>query len=158
MIEAGDENEGNNFTVDWEGPDDPSDPKKSGLPMRLHRAPGVKLTNHPLQLDIPQEMGRDRLGIRLHFPEPRLIRHDRTSRTRDRSGVSYSKLRRDCPDSLHIRIGIRCVANIPKTIRGVLTDGVLKRIAFGPLLFAPLSEIYGRARLLQTTNVLFLGG
>ena len=29
--------------------------------------------------------------------------------------------------------------------------------AFGPLLFAPLSEIYGRVRLLQTTNVLFLG-
>jgi len=30
--------------------------------------------------------------------------------------------------------------------------------AFGPLLFAPLSEIYGRVRLLQTTNVMFLGG
>ena len=37
-----------------------------------------------------------------------------------------------------------------------LTD-VLAYSAFGPLLFAPLSEIYGRVRLLQSTNVLFLG-
>lgn len=34
MIEAGTtgENEANRFTVDWDGPDDPNDPKKSGLP------------------------------------------------------------------------------------------------------------------------------
>lgn len=38
----------------------------------------------------------------------------------------------------------------------VLIDGPYS--AFGPLLFAPLSEIYGRVRLLQTTNILFLGG
>lgn len=35
---------------------------------------------------------------------------------------------------------------------------LLKYSAFGPLLFAPLSEIYGRVRLLQSTNILFLGG
>ena len=29
--------------------------------------------------------------------------------------------------------------------------------AFGPLLFAPLSELFGRVRLLQSTNILFLG-
>ena len=93
MIEAGNENEGNHFTVDWEGPDDPNNPKKSGPPMGLHRVLHAKLTNFPLQLDIPQEMGRDGLGIRLHFPQPRLIRHDCPSRTRDRSGVSHNKLR-----------------------------------------------------------------
>ena len=34
MIEAGTarENEGNHFTVDWDGPGDPSDPKKSDFP------------------------------------------------------------------------------------------------------------------------------
>ena len=34
MIEAGitGENEANHFTVDWDGPDDPNNPKKSGLP------------------------------------------------------------------------------------------------------------------------------
>ena len=93
MIEAGNENEGNHFAVDWEGPDDPNNPKKSGLPMGSHRALYVKLTSFSLQLDVPQEMGRDRIGIRLHFPEPRLIRHDRTSRTRNRSRVSYNELR-----------------------------------------------------------------
>lgn len=34
---------------------------------------------------------------------------------------------------------------------------LLRYSAFGPLLFAPLSEIYGRVRLLQSTNILFLG-
>jgi len=33
MIEADDENEGNHFTVEWDGPDDPNNPKKSDLPM-----------------------------------------------------------------------------------------------------------------------------
>ena len=93
MIEAGNENEGNHFTVDWEGPDDPNNPKKSGLPIGLHCTLHVKLTDLPLQLDIPQEMGRDGLGIRLHFPEPRLVRHDCASRTQDRGGVSYNKFR-----------------------------------------------------------------
>ena len=37
--------------------------------------------NLPLQLDIPQKMDRDCVGIRLHFPEPRLIRHDCAGRT-----------------------------------------------------------------------------
>ena len=39
-----------------------------------------------------------------------------------------------------------------------LIDGVQTYPAFGPLLFAPLSEIHGRVRLLQITNIIFLGG
>lgn len=77
MIETGNVsgNEPSHFTVDWDGPDDPGNPKKSGLPTEYDAR-----LNHPLQLDVPQKMGRDCAGIRLHFPEPRLIRHDRTSR------------------------------------------------------------------------------
>jgi len=93
MIEAGNENEGNNFAVDWEGPDDPNNPKKSRLPVGSHRALHAKLINPSLQLDVPQEMGRDGLSIRLYVLEPRLIRHDCASSTRNRSRVSYNKLR-----------------------------------------------------------------
>ena len=49
MIEAGTtgENEANHFTVDWDGPDDPSDPKKSSLP-----------TDYDLRLKSPPTAGR----------------------------------------------------------------------------------------------------
>ena len=50
MIEAGTtgENElANDFTVDWDGPDDPSDPKKSSLP-----------TDYDLRLKSPPAAGR----------------------------------------------------------------------------------------------------
>jgi MFS family permease len=47
--------------------------------------------------------------------------------------------------------GIEHIASVT-----LISDG-LKYLAFGPLLFAPLSEIYGRVRLLQSTNILFLG-
>jgi len=45
MIEAGGENEGNHFTVEWEGPDDPGNPKKSGLPVGLYGALHVRLNS-----------------------------------------------------------------------------------------------------------------
>lgn len=41
MIEAGvaNENEGNHFTIDWDGPDDPNNPRKSDPPAEY----GVRL-------------------------------------------------------------------------------------------------------------------
>ena len=57
-------------------------------------------------------MGRDRAGICLHFPEPRLIFHDCPSHARYCSRISYNKPRRDRSDSLRIRTGIRHVATI----------------------------------------------
>ncbi|KAF9787003.1 MFS polyamine transporter [Thelephora terrestris] len=47
--------------------------------------------------------------------------------------------------------------HIRSPVESVLTVSIfVLAYAFGPLLFAPLSEIYGRARLLQSTNLLFL--
>ena len=48
MIEAGDRNEGNHFTVDWEGPDDPNNPKKSGFFIGLYGALRERLNPLPL--------------------------------------------------------------------------------------------------------------
>ncbi|KAF9654303.1 MFS polyamine transporter [Thelephora ganbajun] len=47
--------------------------------------------------------------------------------------------------------------HITNPVEAVLTVSIfVLAYAFGPLLFAPLSEIHGRVRLLQATNVLFL--
>jgi len=58
-------------------------------------------------------MGRDRVGICLHFPEPRIICHDCSSHAQYRSRISYNKPRRDRSDSLHICTRIRHVVTIP---------------------------------------------
>ena len=100
-------------------------------------------------------MGRNGSGIRLHFPEPRRIRDDRTSCARYRSRISYQELCGDRVDGLDICPSIRYREYI--TSATLVTD-ILNYSAFGPLLFAPLSEMYGRVRLLQSTNIIFLGG
>ena len=49
MIEArtANEGDGNHFTVDWDGPDDPSNPKKSDLPARPS-SPHSRLKSLPI--------------------------------------------------------------------------------------------------------------
>ena len=64
MIEAANADETNHFTVDWDGPDDPNNPKKSDSQISL----GLKRLNTFSQLVVPQKMGSDSLGIGLHFP------------------------------------------------------------------------------------------
>jgi hypothetical protein len=91
MIEAGTtgETEANHFTVDWDGPDDPNNPKKSDLATDYD----VRLKSPPHSWTFRKKWVVTVLGIRLHFPEPRLICHDCPSYAQHRSGVSHNKPR-----------------------------------------------------------------
>jgi hypothetical protein len=76
----------------------------------------------------------------------------------------------DIAEEFHIRSPVESVLTVsifvlaygtvqlPLTPKSRSFTDILEYLAFGPLLFAPLSEIYGRAHLLQSTNLLFLGG
>ncbi len=95
-------------------------------------------------------MGHDRRWLSLHIHEPRLVIDDVSGNRRPVRGHQHHGRR---PAYVYIRARIWYA--IPTALSYPLLTGCG---ALGPLVLGPLSEIVGRARVLQAANFWCLGG
>lgn len=99
-------------------------------------------------------MGDHPGSLLLRLPQSPVVVHDgaRSKRHRTRLGREQQNSHR----SLHVDIccGLRYVA-YPRLVS--LLKQSLSPTALGPLTMAPLCELYGRARVLQLSNLFYFG-
>ena len=156
MIEAANADETNHFTVDWDGPDDPNNPKKSDSRISLGLNSKDSTPFH--SWSFRKKWAATALASAYTFLSPV-------------SSAMIAPAMSNIAAEFHIRSSVEVVLTVSifvlaygtsksssTSLHDTLVTDALRYPAFGPLLFAPLSEIYGRVRLLQSTNVLYLGG
>lgn len=98
-------------------------------------------------------MGRDRNCVRFHIHQPGLVINDCTSvRSASRRVRDYER-HRHCVGHVHLCLGLWCVVYTLLSLCGL--SHISK--ALGPLFLGPLSEIFGRSRVLQLANLWYLG-
>jgi hypothetical protein len=102
-------------------------------------------------------MGSNRYRVCIHVHQPRLLVYDRSSFKAVSGTLRHPQHRSACHDYLCIR---PCLRYVP-VISIYRSHGLLIRefdliLAFGPLFLGPLSEIYGRSRVIQLSNLWYL--
>lgn len=85
---------------------------------------------------------------------PRLLFHDRARKPTTCIGFGNNGPCEDRYVGLYIRIGVWCVPYLYSCAR-VASHSI--HLAIGPLFIGPLSEVYGRAHVLQLANMFYLG-
>ena len=107
-----------------------------------------------MQLDVQAQVGCDCHRLCVHVHQPRLVLDDRTRKRPARAGLRHHKLSHHRSHDVHLRTRVWYV-NVALSHRK--TRVAHKLLAFGPLFLGPLSEIFGRSRVLQIANLWYLG-
>ena len=168
-----DRKQSTDIIVDWDGPQDPDNPKKL-VYLKLFSEAGTEPTLS-IQLAIPTQMGSHLCCLLVHLYHPSLLRHSRACNLPSRFRIGRQKQRRHRHDDVDLHLGIRSVVSYFLRMRDFAPLTRNRRyIACGPLVsspeigiflssclfkskvLGPLSEIFGRSRVLQLSNLFYL--
>lgn len=133
--------------VDWDGPNDPENPKKCAGHINLTSPCVLKV----LQLVFEKKMGFSNSGVVLYFHYTSSVVNGGTCSDSNWEGVWRYQSRYTINDNFYIRACIWYVKLEYQHFNRFITF-----LGFGPLILAPWSEVFGRAPVLQIANLFFL--